>query len=164
MEPDERTLRADVESGRFQCQIDEKWGDPRIDWPYLYLWVKARPTESGIERYWLRVNCIGYPLRAPTGTFWDMDSNAQLSDDKRPWGIEEVKLAFRPDWPDEAHGGKGSAFYMFYDGVAISTHVDWPRTNPGRLWSQDKTIVDYLNEITRLLDSSDYTGPRGAQA
>lgn len=158
MKPDERTLRDDLEAVPFQSQIGLRWGEPKIDWPYVYIWLKARATPSGIEGYWLRIDCTGYPQRAPTATFWDMENNAQLENKKRPWGKEEVALAFRTDWEN------GKAFYLPCDRVALESHGDWPQKHPGRIWKSEKGVIFYLDEISRLLDSEDYTGPLGASA
>lgn len=163
MSPDERTLRADIEAPAFQSQIGLRWSEPKIKWPYLYLWVKARPTPSGVERYWLRLNCEGYPQQAPTGTFWNIDADTQLQNELRPWGEGEVALAFRTNWPGAPH--EGSALYMLCDRIGIQTHGDWNSEKyPGSIWKPEKGVIYYLDEVTRLLDSEEYTGPRGSAA
>lgn len=160
MKPDERTLRADLNSVPFQSQINLRWGEPKVDWPFVYVWVKARPTESGVDHYWLRLDCSDYPQRAPTATFWDMEVNLKLEDAKRPWGIGEVGLAFRTDWPGDPPGS-GGAFYLPCDRIALEGHADWPEKHSRRIWKPEKGVIYYLDEVTRLLDSQEYTGPRG---
>jgi hypothetical protein len=163
--PDEVALRSDLNSVAFESQVGLRWGEPRIEWPYLYLWVAARKTSSGPDHYWLRVDCSGYPQKAPTGTFWDIDRDLQLSNDQRPGGAGEVALAFRIDWPGPEQTDKGSAFYILCDRIAISTHPDWTEQKyPKSIWTPKKDIGHYLDEITRLLDSEEYTGLRGPQA
>ena len=162
MTPDERALRADIDAAPIQSKIGRRWGEPKVVWPFLYIWVRARPTESKVDGYWIRLDCSGYPQEAPTGTFWDMEREIQLDVARRPWGTGEVALAFRIDWPDAAHGGFGSALYMLCDRVGLVTHADWIKEKyPGTIWTPDKGVVYYLDEVTRLLDSTEYTGPRG---
>jgi hypothetical protein len=115
----------------------------------------------------MRIDCSGYPKDAPTGTFWDVERDARLDDASRPWGTQgsEVELAFRIDWPDQAHGGPGSALYLLCDRVGLQTHGDWRAAKyPGSVWTPEKGIVHYLDEVTRLLDSPEYTGPRSSGA
>jgi hypothetical protein len=163
--PDERALRADFADAPFQSQLGRLWGTPRICWPYVFLWIKSRSIAgSSIERYWVRLDCTKYPEWAPTGTFWDMDADCQLANERRPWGTGEVALVFRTDWPDDKNGGHGSAFYTPTDRVALNTHSDWPGKYPATEWAPEKGICHYLNEIARLLDSAEYTGPRGSAA
>jgi hypothetical protein len=158
MKPDERTLREDLDRAQFQSQVGLRWEESEIQWPYVYIWVKARPTPSGVTGYWLRFDCTGYPQRAPTATFWDKTRNAKLEDASRPWGQGEVVLAFRTDWE------QGNALYLPCDRVALESHPEWVQQFPGRIWKPEKGVIYYLDEITRLLDSEDYTGPHSAAA
>ncbi|BDI34121.1 hypothetical protein CCAX7_61720 [Capsulimonas corticalis] len=163
MTPDERALTADLARPPFQSQIDRRWGGAKIAWPYLYLWIRARHTPSEIEHYWMRIDCSGYPQKAPTGTFWDMEHDVQLDNARRPWGVGEVAHIFRTDWPGPDRGSQGSALYSPVDRVAIETHGDWPTTHAATLWKPTREIVYYLDEVARHLDSPEYTGPRGTQ-
>lgn len=161
MNPSERALRDDCSAVPFECQIGLKWGEPRIEWPYLYVWMHARPTQSGVTGYWFRLDCSGYPQQAPTGTFWDMERNAQLDNASRPWGRGEVELTFRIDWPGTPYQ-PGSALYLACDRIALATHSDWtPQTYPATYWTPDKGVLFYLEEVSRHLHSPEYTGPRG---
>jgi len=161
--PDERALRADLEAAPFQSQEGQRWGNPTIHWPYLYLWVKARFIPEKVDRYWLRLNCAGYPKHAPTGTFWNMERDVQLENALRPWGVGEVELVFRINWPNPPYGDPGSALYMLCDRIGLESHdSDWTEAKyPGTIWTPEKGIIYYLDEVTRLLDSQEYTGPRG---
>lgn len=96
------------------------------------------------------------------GTFWDMEADEPLATDRRPWGEGEVGLVFRMDWPEPKYGGHGAAFYSPVDWVALETHTDWATNHPVTAWSPNKGITHYLYEISRLLHSTEYTGPRGA--
>ena len=159
--PDERALREEFVAAPFLSQVGVRWGSPRIDWPHDYLWVRCRSIEGcPVERYWMRLNCSQFPGSAPTGTFWDMDADKQLERARRPWGTGEVALVFRMDWPTEAeYEGPGSALYSPIDRVGLKTHSNWAAECPNTAWSDEKGIVHYLNEVHRLLDSAEYTGP-----
>lgn len=59
---------------------------------------------------------------------------------------------FRTDW------NGGNAFYHPYDRVAVSGHENWATENPFVIWTPECTIVDYLLEFRKLLNSKDYIG------
>ena len=165
MTPDERSLREETSEPTFQAQVGRLWGQPLFAWPYIYIWVRSRPIQDcAIDRYWLRVECTNFPERAPTGTFWDMSKDSRLENEDRPWGTGEVALVFRTDWPGDENGGHGAALYTPLDHIALSTHTDWPQKHPTTAWNNKRKFSDFLNEIARLLDSSEYTGPRGSSA
>lgn len=163
MTPDERALRAELSAPPFASQVDVLWGHPLLRWPFMFIRLTAREIQgSPITGYWVRINCAGFPAPGPTGTFWDMDLDMRLSADRRPWGEGEVALVFRMDWPDEKYGGHGAAFYTPADRVALDTHQGWDTQFPAAAWTPDKGIAHYLHEISRLLHSTEYTGPRGS--
>ena len=90
----------------------------------------------------------------PTGTFWDSATDTILDAERRPKGKADSRFAkvFRTDWED------GRAFYHPYDRVAADSHSDWRTQQPHLVWTSDRTIVDYLEEIRSLLNSGDYVG------
>lgn len=89
-----------------------------------------------------------------------MDADKQLDRSRRPWGVGEVALVFRMDWPSEPeYGGHGAALYSPMDRVGLKTHQNWATECPNTAWSDDKGIYHYLNEVSRLLNSAEYTGP-----
>lgn len=161
LRPDERALRTELSSVRYTREVGCRWGIACMDGTKLTLPVFAKQIEGSPDRYVLRIDCENYPAKAPTATFWDVTTDAQLSNALRPWGSGKVALVFRTDWPDGAHG---SAFYHPCDRKALDTHADWPNTCPKSCWSPDKGLTHYLNEIYALLHSEIYTGVRGTAA
>ena len=73
---------------------------------------------------------------------------------RRPKGKDDSRFAkvFRTDW------NKGRAFYHPYDRVAAEGHPDWRTQQPRLVWTSERSIVDYLEEIRSLLNSDDYVG------
>ena len=156
MLPDERALRAELCSARFVREIDFRWGDPTVTGSTAVVAIRARDIDGQPREYHVKFDCAGYPQKAPTATFWDIQTNSQLTQDKRPWGTGHLNLVFRFDW--EA----GSAFYHPCDRKALDTHSDWPTKCPSACWTPDKGLTHYVNEIYTLLNSELYQGTFGS--
>ncbi len=154
-----QALEEDLAGAEFRVGLVEgRWGLPDADlepilppWPAVVLWVAAAARETAPDRFYVRLDCTGYPTAAPTGTFWDPSSGETLSHEKRPKGRDRVARVFRTDW------NGGNAFYHPYD-RATADHAAWPRDYPALIWSRDHTIVDFLTVIHGLLNCSEYTG------
>lgn len=147
MAPDEQSLRANLASARFLSGEDRsRWQFKQLHWPFLYINVVAR---DGRE-YTLRLNCAGFPNLPPTGTFWDLTTNNQLSFDKWPRGGERLRLAFRPDWKN------GNALYIPCDRESIVGHDTWVAQYPQLIWKPARGISHYIEVVHELLQSRDY--------
>jgi hypothetical protein len=147
MAPDEQSLRADLASARFLAGEDRnRWQFKKLEWPHLYVTVVAREGRG----YALRLDCVGFPTAAPTGTFWDLSTNSQLSFPKWPQGGERLRLAFRPDWQG------GSALYIPCDRLSFVGHDAWASQYPQLIWKPAKGISHYLEVVHELLQSRDY--------
>jgi hypothetical protein len=159
-EPDKRALEADLEDAPFRIGVaNGQWGlaDPKLlpeglTWPDVVFWVIAAPRDNASERYYVRLDCSGYPNQAATGTFWDPETKESLAFAKRPKGTGRVGLVFRIDW----QGGR--AFYHPYDRLAASHHPNWAQEHPHCVWTSDRSIVDLLSVIHELLNCNEYTG------
>ena len=160
--PDKRLFQADVDSARFQSGVASgRWGFPdnRIPaapppWPRVILWFAAARRENSPDRFYLRLDLAGYRNAAPTGTFCDPATGSPLDRAMRPKGRpgSRFERVFRTDW----EGGR--AFYHPYDRVALPGHENWATENPQLVWTAECTIVDYLLEFRKLLNSKDYIG------
>jgi hypothetical protein len=151
--PDEIAFRADLRDGRFAVgELSGQWAITEITWPHVVAWIAVPKRENGPERFYVRIDCGGYPNRGPTGTFWDTATKAALGHGSWPKGRARVKHVFRTDWEN------GRAFYHPFDGFAFEKHSDWTRKYPRKLWSRDRTIGDWLAEFHELLNSDEYTG------
>lgn len=156
--PDERELREHLSRGSFESEIERKWCSPKLNWPFLYIAVFARPIEGAPDRYWFRFNCANYPCDPPTAQPWDISLDVPLPPAQWPGGNSVITGIFRPtDW-------RADALYLPCDRIAVTTHdANWVATGPAHLrWDADKDITVYLNEIHTLINSTGYSGPRGA--
>jgi hypothetical protein len=157
--PDERTLNADIEAAPFQIGVNKSQWDVAeaavipegLTWPYRIFWVAAANRPSAPARFYLRLDCQGYPVSAPTGSFWDPERKDLLAPNKWPKGNERVSAVFRPDW-------NSAVFYHPYDRVAASGHDQWKTQHPHLIWDSKHTIVEYLSEMHDLLNCADYLG------
>ena len=153
--PSQRLFEADLQSAEF-CSgvLKEYWGVAAQDWPQVILWIRAASRTGAPDRYYVALDLEGYRAAAPTGTFWDPATKAMLDAARRPKGKDDSRFAkvFRTDWK------KGRVFYHPYDRVASGSHPDWRTQQPHLVWTSDRTIVDYLEEISSLLNSDDYVG------
>ena len=153
--PSQRLFEADLQSAEFRSGVlKEYWGVAARDWPQVILWIRAAPRTGAPDRYYVALDLEGYRAAAPTGTFWDPGTKAMLDAARRPKGKDDSRFAkvFRTDW------NKGRAFYHPYDRVAAEGHPDWRTRQPHLVWTSDRTIVDYMEEIRSLLNSDDYIG------
>jgi hypothetical protein len=160
--PDQRLFEADLASAEFRAgALKGYWGVAGTDdlpeppaWPARILWVAAAPRSGAPDRYFLRLDLADYRSVPPTGTFWDLTTDAMLEVDKRPKGRADSRVAkvFRTDW----EGGRG--FYHPYDRLAAAGHPKWVTEQPSLIWDSKHTIIDFLEEIHSLLTSGDYLG------
>ena len=158
--PDKRALLADFEEAPFRIGVEKgRWdlADPGLlpegfAWPMVVFWIAAAPREGAPDRFYIRLDCEGYPTQPPTGTFWDPETKQSLAVANRPKGKERVGLVFRTDWQGDR------AFYHPYDRVAAQSHPDWPAQYPHQVWTREHSIVDLLSELHALLNCADYTG------
>ena len=66
MAPDERAVRADLRSARFQLGVDGgRWRLLSLDWPVGLFAVAAAERAGSPVEYALRVDFSGYPQRGP---------------------------------------------------------------------------------------------------
>ncbi len=155
--PDERALRADLEGAEFLLGVrDERWHIAApVEWPYAHIAVSAAQREKAPKEYVFRFNCAGYP-RGVTASLWDLARKALPAISAWPAGRNRVPSVFRPDWKS------GSALYVPCDSVSIQGHDAWHTKHPSQCWSEKIGIVRYLEVLSELLNSSDYSGLRSA--
>ena len=153
--PSQRLFKTDLRSAEFRSGVHKKyWDVVAQDWPRAILWIRAAPRNGAPGRYHIALNLENYRISAPTGTFWDPETEAPLDTSKRPKGRKgsRVAIVFRTDWEN------GLAFYHPYDRKATKVHPEWQTDQPHLAWTPDHTIVDYLEVIRSLLNSDDYIG------
>lgn len=147
MSPDEQALRVDLASARFLSGEDRnRWQFKQLLWPYAFVNVFARDSRE----FTLRLNCTGFPTSPPTGTFWDIPTNARLPFDKWPKGGERIGLALKPEWKN------GDALYIPCDRESFAGHDGWVSQYPQLIWKPLRGISHYLEVVHELLQSRDY--------
>src|ERR1700730_9471473 len=103
--PDERQMHADLCAASFLIgQSKGRWGrvavEPAPKWPMMHFWIGAAKRKDAPDRFYLRLDCAGYPTRPPTGGFWDPETKDTLAAAKWPKGIKRVEDVFKYGWRD----------------------------------------------------------------
>ncbi|MCY3893331.1 MAG: hypothetical protein OXF61_00195 [Acidimicrobiaceae bacterium] len=152
MAPDERALRAALESAAFQSGVDGgRWRLVDVAWPIGSFAVTAAARPNSPSEYGLRIDLSGYPQQPPTATPWDLELDARLTAEKRPKGFRAERV-FRTDWEE------GRALYAPWDRVALSGHSAWLDRHPEDAWHPERDIAFFLGRVHELLNADDYTG------
>jgi len=148
--PDARAFSADVGGALFRLgEADGKWQLRKIAWPYALIDVVA---VSG--SFTFRFELSQFPVQPPTAQLWDPEADAPLPQQHWPQSRGgRIRDVFRPDWQ------QGTALYLACDRVTIQTHPGWSTQMPARLWRNDGSIVQYLEELHVLLNSPDFSPP-----
>ena len=156
MAVDEQVFRAHLEAGPFQNGVGRgRWRLLSLKWPHALIAIQAADRVGGPAEYVLRFECTNYPQTAPTARPWDADTNSSLPPGIWPNGKIRVPLAFNPGWKD------GQCLYLPCDRLSIEGHDAWRTQHPSMIWSPASDITQYLRIVHDLLNSSDYSGPRG---
>jgi hypothetical protein len=154
---DERVFRAHVQAGPFLSGVDRgRWRLLSIAWPLVLIAVTAAAREQGPAEYVFRFHLADYPQTAPTAQPWDVESDIPLRPERWPAGHRRVPQAFRTDWQG------GTALYLPCDRISVQGHDAWRTQHPHLLWKPTGDVTQYLEIIHELLNSSDYSGARGA--
>lgn len=157
MGPDERVFRAHLEAGPFQSGVDRgRWRLLSIAWPHAVIAVSAAERPGGPAEYALRFECSNYPQAPPSAQPWDAERGAPLEHARWPGGRSRLPLAFNPNWKG------GQCLYLPCDRLSIDGHDGWRSQHPSLIWSPAGDMTQYLRIVYDLLNSSDYTGRRGA--
>ena len=154
---DERVFRAHLEAGPFQSGVDRsRWRLVTLAWPYAVIAIRAAERPGGPAEYTLRFECSNYPQTVPTSQPWDVEHAAPLEHANWPGGRARIPLAFNPSWKN------GQCLYLPCDRLSIEGHDPWRNQHPSMIWTSAADITLYLRIVYDLLNSSDYTGPRGS--
>jgi hypothetical protein len=155
--PDHAALLEHLEGAAFLLGArDQRWRLIRVQWPYALIAVSAALRENSPAQYIFRFDCTGYPRVATTGSLWDMETDELPPVSRWPNGRVRVPAAFRPDWKG------GTCLYLPCDRISIEGHDAWYTKHASQCWSEKLGILRYLEVLSELLNSSDYTGIRSA--
>lgn len=154
MGPDEEALRADLNScGHRVGERRGKWQFVKLEFPVLYLRVRASTRAAGPPWFLLRIDCQGYPGAAPTAQLWDGQRGCAVPLEQRPHGRNGVLIAFS-QWQ--------ACLYHPIDRMA---RMHWPNQYPELAWSAGKDITFFLETVHGLLNDPQYlTAKAGAAA
>jgi hypothetical protein len=151
----EASLRRHLAEAQFVSgELDGRWRMLEITWPFVFFEV----TDRNGYPFVLRLECSGYPLAAPTGTFWDRPKSAMLEFRFWPRGTRSNQ-AFRPDW------NSGSALYLPCDRVTITQHApQWVYEAPTLIWRSNVGVICYLRAVHEILQEHDLTYVKAADS
>ncbi|MEQ1716895.1 MAG: hypothetical protein ABL907_13055 [Hyphomicrobium sp.] len=155
--PDRQAIERDLAAPGFRSgEIEGRWKLRSLSWPFAHISVRAPERPNGPTEFAFRFECKGYPQRPATAQPWDLSAAAPLAHKDWPGGGPLVTAVFRPDWES------GNCLYIPCDRISIEKHPNWPNEHPARLWQASRGILSYLEQLYDLLNSSDYSGVRGA--
>lgn len=157
LRPDHAALLKDLRGAAFLLgERDRHWRLIGLEWPCAFIAVSAAPRANAPEEFLFRFECTGYPRAAATASLWDKAASAIPPVTRWPNGKIRVPSVFRPEW------NNGTCLYLPCDRVSIAGHDAWHTRHPSQCWSENIGIVRYLEVLSELLNSSDYSGVRGA--
>jgi hypothetical protein len=150
MKPDEALFQAHIKEAAFQSGVDRgRWGfadsDPPAEWPHQLIWIESDKRFVASGRLTLRFKLDGYPSNAPTAGPWDIKKECVLSPNEWPKDEGNVSKVFNPVW-------NNTALYAPCDRVAMVGHEPWKTANAHWWWTNEKTIVLYLEFVHRCLN------------
>jgi hypothetical protein len=153
MAPDEKALRADLESGRFLAgEARKRWRLISVEWPGVLIGITARDGQE----FALRFDSSGYPQMPPTACLWNAERNAPLEVALWPKGGGRIAAVFNPNWKS------GVALYLPCDRMAIEGHENWRNEHPAKIWNPANGISQYVEIVHELLQSRDYVARAAA--
>ncbi len=159
LSPSQRLFEDDLRSAEFRAgALKGAWGiiEDAVEWPRAILWIAAANRSDAPDHFCFDLDLSEYRGLPPTGTLWDPQTKSALAFDKFPKGKlgSRVAKVFRTDnWAKQ-----NKALYHPYDRVAAQSHPDWPTGQPHLVWNDSRSIIDYLDEMRKLLNSGEYIG------
>lgn len=149
LDPSEARLRRDLAAASVEAGVAAGyWNIIGLNWPILTITI----TLGDGMPIGMRLAVDGYPLSAPAGQPWDLETDAALPVHRWPVSGRTPQV-FRPDWsPDNANGP-----YLACDRAALA-HNNWAANYPDRAWNPTRTIVFYLQELHRELADAHMPG------
>jgi hypothetical protein len=150
IKPDEALFHAHMKEAAFQSGADRgKWGfaesDPPAEWPYQLVWIESDKQFVSSGRITLRFTLDEYPAKPPSAVPWDLQKQHVLPPNEWPKGEGNVSKVFNPGW-------NSTALYAPCDRVAMVGHDAWKTALACWWWTNEKTIVLYLEFVHRCLN------------
>lgn len=156
MTPQEQAIAGAFTSPAFRLGVSRGlWRLLRRDGVVAIIAIACADRGDEVNDYLLHFDLTNYPREAPTGFLWDEDAKIGLPQARWPTGGERITQVFNAQF----HPGR--CLYLPCDRFAIANHgtgwVDGPENQPFR-WQPERGLVFYLEIVSELLNSKDYTG------
>lgn len=148
--PAQRTLEAQLESGRFICGAEEgRWKVLQYDFPHLYVRLVATDPEAGLEvAQDFHLVCDGYPVPGPYVERWDFEKGCRPA----PPGAGSGSPAFvdaLKDWGGNDPSGPGGIYRAWQRGAA--THGDWANKRPDQAWNATRDLAFLMERMHEVV-------------
>jgi len=150
----QKCLEADMKTRAFIGGVDRgAWRVVFFQWPHLLVAIRAGDGQE----FCFRLECENYPEEAPRDELWDLEGACVL--DKSKW--PSSGNSFRPSVEDFVANG----IYMGCDRLGLRYGVShrWPDENPHRVWTPERKINFYLEQVHAKLNCSSYSPPQNTK-
>ncbi|MET7951274.1 hypothetical protein [Micromonospora sp. NPDC005324] len=143
VDPNLRRLRRHLQAADIEAGVDAgSWRVVDLTWPFLTVAITVgEDAELG-----MRLDVQDYPLQAPAGQPWNIDTDTPLPMAEWPVSGRNPEI-FRPEWSPT----NNNAPYLACDRAGITSHSNWATERPERSWDATRTIGFYLRELHREL-------------
>lgn len=127
-------------------------------WPFSLFWISVPPRgQRQVTRYFIHTELSNYNVDAPGGMFWNVQTNARLSNELWPKVTGPFSQGFRTDYNPGSH-----ELYAPWDRGGLRAHPEWATANSAVSWKSGKsTIANYLSTMYDVLNGDHYHGTNG---
>lgn len=134
--PAERTLDAELASGRFAIGVDQgRWKLLKYTFPDVYVRITAEDGEAAIRfSYDFHLLCDGYPNPGPFVERWDFDQ-----------GVMPPAPTGSPAFTDALKEWGGGIYRAWQRGAA--THNNWSNLRPDEAWNANRHISFIMERL-----------------
>jgi hypothetical protein len=143
--PDQATLEAHLESGRFLKGVQGgRWSILKYQFPELYVRVTGRHYGSGkTYTHDFRLECRGFPTTPPFVERWTYDVAA-------PPGQRSLAPTGSPGFTDAMKDWGDGGIYRAWQRTA-AIHNDWSQKRPDDAWHPDRHLEFIMEALYALM-------------
>ncbi len=148
--PAQRTVAAQLESGRFLCGEEEgRWKILKFDFPHLYIRVMATDPEVGVKvTQDFHLICDDYPMPGPYVERWDFDKGdcppQPVSGNASPAFCDALK-----DWGGGWPSGQGGIYRAWQRYAAV--HNEWANKRPDQAWNATRDLAFLMERLHEVV-------------
>lgn len=155
MTPQEQAINGAFNARAFRLgEARKRWRLARCDGAVAIIAITCADRGDGVVEYLFRFDLTNYPSEAPTAKLWDEEKQAMLQQKLWPNGGARIAQVFNSSFPHEC-------LYLPCDRAAIANHGErWLEQDDNKdlIWKPERGLVFYLEVVSELLTSTDYTG------